>query len=325
LAHEKDSSLSVQKPPLLLGLLGILSFVFGAWFFSKLHAPNDDSGESICREDTPKQKSDGSQSFSTSTGPFTIHSPTDPSRAEDSSGHKTPWWEKAAVFVALGLLVVNTFQMCATKKSADAATKAANTAQAQLEMSERPWVSLDDFTVDSPLTFDNAGAHVTIRYEIKNTGRSPAIRGFWQPDFFLQFGENPSPVRKRDDACKIAAFRSTKVTDSRITETWFPGEGLPQGITESVGLDDIAKALEIPKQMFPTSEHIKDFDYIYPDFVICIAYRAAFTDTQYQTGYILELRRTNPKIPYIPPMKKGEIPARELKLYVHPFYGIYAD
>jgi hypothetical protein len=201
----------------------------------------------------------------------------------------------------------------------------ADTARKELELSERPWVSLQDFSIESPLTFDSNGARVTIGWVLKNTGRSPAIRGFWQSDFFLQFGEVPSPVKKRDDACKVAAYRSTVVTDSRITETWFPGDETKRTLVVGFEPNDIAKALEIPKQMFPNSEHMKEFDSIYPDFVVCVAYRAAFTDVQYRTGYILELGRTNPKTPYILPMKSGEIPATELKLFIHPFYGIYAD
>jgi hypothetical protein len=247
-----------------------------------------------------------------------VQPPFNPGNPKDRRRRKTPWWEIAAVAIAFGLLIANGFQGCQTKRASETATK-------ELELSQRPWVSLDNFTVESPLIFDSNGAHVTIGFEIKNTGHSPGIRGFWQPDFFLQFTDNPSPVKKREDACKFTAIRSTKVTDSRIAETWFPGDPIPKSIVVGVESSDIAKALEIPKQMFPKVEHMKEFDYMYPDFVVCVAYRAAFTDAQYHTGYILQLLRTNPEMPYIPPMKRGEIPANELKLFVHPFYGIDAD
>lgn len=203
--------------------------------------------------------------------------------------------------------------------------KAAETAAKELELSQRPWISLENFSVDGPLIFDSNGAHINISYEIKNTGHSPAIRGFWQQELFLQFTEVPSPVKKRDDACKIAAYRSTKVTDPRISETWFPGDSLPRPFEESFSRSDIAKALEIPKSVFPGAQVLEESGYLYPEIVVCVAYRAAFTDTQYHTGYILKVGRINPKMPYIPPLKSGEIPASELKLYIHPFYGIYAD
>jgi hypothetical protein len=35
--------------------------------------------------------------------------------------------------------------------------------------------------------------------------------------------------------------------------------------------------------------------------------------------------RSNAKISYISPMKSGEIPVSELKLSIHPFYGIDAN
>lgn len=196
----------------------------------------------------------------------------------------------------------------------------------QLDFTERPWILLDKFAVEGPLVFDSGGgAAITFGFEIKNTGQSPAIRGFWQPDFFLQFGEMPSPVKKRNDACKVAESRSTKVADQRLTEAWFPGQGLPKNIKINFTPDDVADALKIPGRYFPNGPRVKDFDYIYPDFVVCVAYRSSFTDMQYHTGYILRLIRTNPKLPYIPPMKSGEIPAEELRLDIHPFYGIDAE
>jgi hypothetical protein len=195
----------------------------------------------------------------------------------------------------------------------------------QFEAEQRPWVSVDNFTVESPLKFDsNGSATITFGFQIKNTGRSPAIRGFWQPDLFLQWGEVPSPVKRRDDMCNFAGTRSTKVTDQRLTETWFPGDPLPKQIQMGFGPDDIANSLKIPQQFFPNVPHQKEFDSLSPDFIVCVAYRDSFTDTQYHTGYILQLRRITSGNPYIFPVKSGEIPARDLKLYIHPFYGIDA-
>ena len=228
------------------------------------------------------------------------------------------WADIITAVILFGYFTVTILIWCANNKAAETAAK-------ELELSQRPWVSLANFSIDGPLIFDNNGAHINISYEIKNTGHSPAIRGFWQQEFFLQFLDNPSPIKKRDDACKFAAYRSTKVTDARMSETWFPGDSLPRPFEESFSSTDIANALELPKQVFPNAPISEEAGYLYPEIVVCFAYRAAFTDTQYHTGYILKLGRINPKTPYIPPLKSGEIPASELKLYIHPFYGIYAD
>lgn len=331
LEHETKTSSQSQKPSEHRGLLYILVSAFAflsGWFLSR-RTPNQDASESIHPEDTP-----GVEGKLAPRKPATVSedppTPNDSPTPDKRTGDTTPSWKKcveiSAVFIALGLLAVNFFQMRATNRAADAAKLAAETATKDLELSQRPWVSLDNFTIESPLKFDSSGsATIIFGFEVKNTGRSPAIRGFWQEDFFLQFGERPSPVKKRDDACNFAVYGSTKVTDPRIAETWFPGNGLPRRIGVAISAEDIAKALQIPKQVFPAAPHAKEFDYIYPDLVVCVAYRAAFTDTQYHTGYILELMRSNAKISYISPMKSGEIPASELKLAIHPFYGIDAN
>ena len=52
--------------------------------------------------------------------------PVDASKPDDTRNRKTPWWEKAAVAIAFGLLIVNIYQMKATQKSADAAKSSAD-------------------------------------------------------------------------------------------------------------------------------------------------------------------------------------------------------
>jgi hypothetical protein len=225
------------------------------------------------------------------------------------------WTAAATVVIAVSTIVYTHY-----------AQKQWDVMNRQLQFTERPWISLEGFTVESPLTFDTGGGGaITIGFDIKNTGQSPAIMGFWQPDLFLQFGETPSPVRMRDRMCNVAELRSTKVTDQRIAETWFPGPGLHKSININFTPDDVSNALKIPNQLFPNLPRMKDFDYIYPDFVVCVAYRSSFTDAQYHTGYILRLLRSNPDIPYIPPLKSREIPVNELKLLIHQNYGIDAN
>ena len=269
---------------------------------------------------------DSHESKSLPNGPISVICiPRTPSDQEQTEKKKKERRETISFWVRIAGLVILVIYAGFTILIWRANKNSAETAIKELELSQRPWVSLENFSVDGPLIFDSNGVHINISYEIKNTGHSPAIRGFWQQDFFLAFAETPSPIKKRDDACKFAAYRSTKVTDARISETWFPGDSFPRPFQEAITSGDIAKGLELPKQIFPNTPEIQEAGYLYPELVICVAYRAAFTDTQYHTGYILKLGRTNPKMPYIPPLKIGEIPANELKLYISPFYGIYAD
>ncbi len=74
--------------------------------------------------------------------------PPSPTKNDDTNTRKddTPKWKKflegAAVLIALGILIVNTFQSCANKKAADAATSAAETAYRGLVVTERAWLQI---------------------------------------------------------------------------------------------------------------------------------------------------------------------------------------
>ena len=59
--RETDSSLSAQKPSVLLGLLGTLAFAFGAWFFSKRHTPMNEATFRGYRHNNASDEKDGRQ------------------------------------------------------------------------------------------------------------------------------------------------------------------------------------------------------------------------------------------------------------------------
>lgn len=62
-----------------------------------------------------------------------VETPVNPNKSEQNGTKKTPLWEKAAVFIALGLLVVNFFQMRATDRAANAAKESAELTSRQME------------------------------------------------------------------------------------------------------------------------------------------------------------------------------------------------
>lgn len=86
---------------------------------SESSAPNKNSGESIHPQDSTTNEN---QNVSTNLSLITNATPTPPNSDNANGGKRnTPFWEKLAVLIALGLLIVNIFQMRATQKSADAA------------------------------------------------------------------------------------------------------------------------------------------------------------------------------------------------------------
>lgn len=131
-----------------------------------MSAPNHESSESIRPQDTPKDENDGSRTpFG---GMLMVHSPVDTNQSKNSGQNKTPFWEKAAVVVAFGLLLVTWYQGYQTEKAAEAAKGAAKAAQSAanqgLELNERPWVYVkmpDEITVHgglpitAPIEFSN--------------------------------------------------------------------------------------------------------------------------------------------------------------------------
>jgi hypothetical protein len=197
----------------------------------------------------------------------------------------------------------------------------------ELELSQRPWVSITDIAIISPLVFDINGAHTTITYAFSNTGHSPALDGVALFDFMVPYGDIPNPVSKRNDLCKFTGIASGRIHARGIgqsSETWFPGQPEPMSFQISWSINDIKKAMiDIPKSIFPESTNSLP-DRFMPTMIVCIAYRPSFTDAQYHTGYILQL--VNKKTFQGPLfMEKGEIPAEELQFVFLPFWGVYAD
>lgn len=56
------------------------------------------------------------------------------------------------------------------------ATGQAQTAQQEFELSERPWVYLENMAITKPLTPNAAGVSIALRFSLTNIGHSPAFR-----------------------------------------------------------------------------------------------------------------------------------------------------
>lgn len=223
--------------------------------------------------------------------------------------------------------VIYGLQLRPLRENAEAAKVAADTARKELELSQRPSVSLTDIKVISPLVFDTNGAHTTISYAFINTGHSAALDGVDLFDFMVPFAETPSAVSKRNELCKAAGAASGNIRKwglRQSSQTWFPGQPEPMTFQISWNINDIKKAMvDTPKKLFPENTNPLP-DRFMPTMVVCVAYQPSFTEAQYHTGYILELvHKKTFKGPLF--MERGEIPAEDLQFVYHPFWGVYAD
>ncbi|HUC42235.1 MAG TPA: hypothetical protein VL913_00685 [Candidatus Micrarchaeaceae archaeon] len=93
--------------------------------------------------------------------------PTPPKSGNANGGkHNTPFWEKLAVLIALGLLIVNIFQMRATQKSANAAKSSAEMEKRTAEKRDEAISRVEgDIAVGSDVfqTFVNNSGNVSAR------------------------------------------------------------------------------------------------------------------------------------------------------------------
>jgi hypothetical protein len=115
----------------------------------------------------------------------------------------------------------------AAEQQAAAALSEANTAQQNLEASERPWIEVIATPI-TPLTFDKAGGHITLKVQLINHGKSPAVNVFAENDKF-----SGDPFWTLDYQKKCAQIREKKA----------PPPGLGIGVTVFPNTPHIDKAV----------------------------------------------------------------------------------
>jgi hypothetical protein len=142
---------------------------FGTAIVSK---PKHKGSKPIAPHLSPQENSGNPASIPASNLPPT------PSQGKRPTGGKynTPIWKKilesAAVWIALGLLVVNIFQSCATQKAAKAAEDSVKQARDTSRLDQRAWVSVKGVKLTTQYTAKTAGEATVM---IANTERTPAL------------------------------------------------------------------------------------------------------------------------------------------------------
>jgi hypothetical protein len=226
----------------------------------------------------------------------------------------TPWWkgpiEAGGVLLGLALLILNLFQSRATQQAANAARSTADETARQLELSQRPWISIDT-SIASPLTFTPGGtAQVTLKFAVRNSGSTPAKGLSVQPEMYIPSRDNQDPVMERSKLCEQNRTRAAGADGILFPKSEF---------TKFVTFYGDAK--EIVKE----SNRTGSFS---PAVIVCANYRSTFDDRpRYTTGIIYYLRRIDKSQPGIySRMKNGvEVPQEALALIYDPIGAIAAD
>jgi hypothetical protein len=192
-APSSPSQNSVEPRDLLRILGAAFSALSFLWFFSKLHTPSEDAREPVDKEHTPEPKRLRSQTRL--GGPQVVHASD---YSNDNGERKTPFWEKAAVILALVLMVVNFFQTLATGKAAQAAKDSADWTKDQalnVFNGQRPqvWVKVPErFEVE-------IGKPLGAKLEVFNYGNAPTLARAriyieTSPTALERFRNNPHPL-----------------------------------------------------------------------------------------------------------------------------------
>ncbi len=194
----------------------------------------------------------------------------------------------------------------AAKKSAEAAKSAADTAARQLEMTDRPWITID-VVITSALNYDSKGVRMNFSFVPKNIGHSPAQNVLIIPELV--------PVFMGDDVREI----QKKICDSvpQINSAFpkyvlFPEEPF----SEPFGLDISAEAIKAHWGKLPPGKGLPDPIPI--GIVGCVDYTYETSSRHHQTGFAFDIL-----------MKDGRLPLRSLTpldpnlliLRQHGFFG----
>jgi hypothetical protein len=133
---------------------------------------------------------------------------------------------KVSEWLTLGAIGISLAQTALTLSANRSAASAANAAaeqsklsRAQLELSERPWISYQA-DVDGPLTFDENGANIKLKFKISNSGLTAATNVFTWVEF-VPFGiRDKDSLRKSlcEEMRSRAQFSEHTVYPSTTTE-----------------------------------------------------------------------------------------------------------
>jgi hypothetical protein len=203
-------------------------------------------------------------------------------------------------------------QATANKKAAKTALIAAQTAQKQLELSERPWITAEPLSVGEFTVNERDDASVTVQFTFRNVGHSLAKAIVYT--YGIASRELKNPVTEQKDLClnfrEGNAPYAKRVANQSIGFLPFPDEHLEAPLTFEVPMED---ADRITKK-FGTKLPIM----IRPAIFGCIDYQFSFSAGWHRTEFMFGLIRHDPAYPNqsspLPIGRKTSIPAEQLVL-----------
>lgn len=215
-------------------------------------------------------------------------------------------------------------------RSANAAREAVRATQKQLEMTDRPWISLEGINIEPPgFIFTPQGeAHLTIHPVMKNIGHSVATDVTLKVAMVLPTPSDFVMIADREQKKLCKPFTDEAIG---IGNTFAVSIGVsvifPEHIEDSWGYgadlikNDIAKG-QVVVQISGTSKGI-----IAPLLIGCIDYRYSSSTRHHQTGFAYDIRRGRSESGQFVPkaiVVGSNVEANDIGLMKSFFSGFYA-
>lgn len=183
----------------------------------------------------------------------------------------------------------------------------------EFEAEHRPWIP-PDIQLASGWTWTPDGeGHVTLRFTLRNIGRSPATNVDIRTQIFPHGWGFPTP-QEAQQGLSQSERRGPVAPGEGFGLTLFPGVTPHyRDISMSISAADLEKSRVAFKEKFPEETFVA----ITPIIVGCISYRFIDGAETHQSGFILQLHRTDsghPGIIFVLDRAQGDIPIERLRL-----------
>ncbi len=247
-------------------------------------------------------------------------------KAEANRQHRTQNSIKRAAWsafiAACVYATIAAYQAYEMHRSTLAAQKSADSAAAQLQVTDRPWVKATPKKV-SPITFDAEGRMtLAVNFDLTNVGHSVATG---VTIYSGAFAQESGSIRYFEDPPKRQKELCGKPQEGGVVLTLFPEETKELGIRIYISHEEMAKNIVPPPPGAPNPP-IPAGDRISPILFGCVDYRYGGLAKHHQTGFIYSVGRleSDGPIPHLVIIGR-DVPGNQVSLNPWAFGGDEAN
>jgi hypothetical protein len=185
---------------------------------------------------------------------------------------RLPEEHPVATFREWAKIIIPALAFAAAAAAAMGAWRNLKVAEARMMLDQRPWVSLDNFSLED-VVFDTSGLSWSLRFQIKNSGLTPAQHVAVGIES-VPNGTPFSPEGLKDKACADAEA-------SMGALSIFPRDQFPWGMGASIRTEAVDK--------FRSTFNNEPTAKIAPFTIVCVAYRSTLDEKFHHTPYAVTL------------------------------------